>query len=88
MQAFPTLTLAAAQVLNLVKVKGVLRGKDLVRELDLPEKDLLDAVRELTQNELLTLSGDCSSLDNLGRSYLTFRPSTSSLAEFAIRSAR
>lgn len=88
MQPFPTLTPTVARVLSLVKEKGVLRGQDLFRRIDLPPEETLDAVRQLMASELITLSGDCSTPDNLAKSYLTFRPSASSVAEFAIRSAR
>ena len=88
MQPFPTLTPTQARVLSLVKEKGVLRGQDLLRRIDLPPEDTLDAIRQLTSSDLITLSGDCSNLESLAKSYLTFRPSASSMAEFAIRSAR
>jgi hypothetical protein len=90
MQPFstPTLTVNAARVLSLVKEKGVLRGQDLVRQIDLPSNALIEAVRQLTSNDLITLSGDGSTPDSLAKSYLTFRPSATSMAEFAIRSAR
>jgi len=88
MLAIPALSPVAARVLTLVKDRGVLRGQDLLRNVEASEKELLAAVLLLQQNDLITLTGDCSTSEGLAKSYLTFRPSAASMAEFAIRAAR
>jgi hypothetical protein len=82
----------AAQVLKAIKDRGVVRGADLLRiaRSAVPgaqDQDVLAAVRNLVKMEMVSLSGDCNSVDQFHEAYLTFLPSASAVADFAILEA-
>jgi hypothetical protein len=90
----PNLRLSAtsASVLRIIKEKGVVRGSELLREVKsldpTPEPDaILQAVRELANLDLISLSGDLGSPNTLSKAYFNFNPSWTSYADLAIRSA-
>jgi hypothetical protein len=86
MQAPPSLDSLAARILQLVKDRGVLRGSELLNRFN-PDQAVIDAVHTLVRSELVNVKGDCFTRQALAEAYLTFRPSQSAIADYAIRSA-
>jgi hypothetical protein len=75
-------------MLILVRERGVVRGAEVLnRFASCSPDEIINAVRELVANDLVTVKGDVYEADALADSYLTFRPSASAMADFAIRSS-
>jgi hypothetical protein len=88
MQPPPRLSETAARVLQLVKERGLIRGAEVLNTFTTVEpKAVVAAVRELVGTDLVTIRGDCYEPGAFAEAYLTFRPSSEALADYAIRSA-
>jgi hypothetical protein len=88
MSPYTSLDPTTARVLRLVKEQGVIRGAELLNRLaPAKEEDVSKAVQNLVSLELVMTKGDYSEPAALAEAYVTFRPSTSALADYAIRSS-
>lgn len=89
MSPYTSLDPTTAKVLRLVKEQGIVRGAELLNRFAPDrqrEEDVSRAVQNLVSLGLVMTKGDYSEPATLADAYVTFRPSTSALAEFAIRS--
>lgn len=81
----PQLDAKDKRVLQVIKDRGVVTGKELAAEANLTPVDLLPIVQKLISSDLVAASGNIYSPEQVCNAYFNIRPSNLSLAEFALR---
>lgn len=82
----PPMSPDGKRILHIIKEHGVCSGRQLRAEAGLEDEQLVSAVKELVNSELVSTTGGTFSLREIGHAYFNIRPSNSSLAEFVLRS--
>jgi DNA-binding MarR family transcriptional regulator len=83
----PELTYNSKHVLQLIKDHGVCTGRQLVSETGLTPEDLVEAVKLLLKNDLISASGGTYSVNEIAQAYFNVRPSNSSLTDLVLKSS-
>ena len=73
------------RVLQVIKDRGVVCGKELAAEANLTPTALLPITQKLISSDLVAASGNIYSPDEFCNVYFNIRPSNLSLAEFALK---
>ncbi len=82
----PQLDANGKRVLQVIKDRGVVTGKELAAEANLTPEVLLPIVQKLISSDLVAVSGNIYGPEQVCDAYFNIRPSNSSLAEFVLRS--
>lgn len=82
----PQLSTESKRVLQIIKTHGVCNGRQLLAESDLQPEQLVGAVKELVNSELVSASGGMFTAREIGHAYFNIRPSNTSIAEFVLKS--
>ncbi|HKY45279.1 MAG TPA: hypothetical protein VJM50_19455 [Pyrinomonadaceae bacterium] len=82
----PPISSESKRVLQIIKEHGVCKGRQLQAEAGLDDAQLIKAVTELVNSDLVSATGGTFSLQDISHAYFNIRPSNSSLAEFVLRS--
>jgi hypothetical protein len=81
----PQISAEGKRVLQIIKERGVCNGRQLVAETELSGDQLVAAVKDLVNSELVSASGSTHNKKDIEHAYFNIRPSNASLAEFVLR---
>lgn len=82
----PAISPDSKRILHIIKEHGVCSGRQLRAEAGLKDEQLVSAVKELVNSELVSTTGGTFTPKEIGHAYFNVRPSNSSLAEFVLKS--
>jgi DNA-binding Lrp family transcriptional regulator len=83
----PQLDATGRRVLQVIRDRGVVTGRELAAEAGLTPEVLLPIVQKLISSDLVSASGNIYDTNQVGDAYFNIRPSNLPLAEFVLRSS-
>jgi DNA-binding Lrp family transcriptional regulator len=83
----PKLDQDGKRVLQVIKDRGVVTGREIAGIVSLTPETLIPIVQTLVSSDLVTASGNIYDPEGFSCAYFNIRPSNVSLAEFVLRSA-